>query len=76
MYIVHVTTGNHIFDRSIFDTLPVAKYYASQKSKEKVWSLGDGQIYYGSVRTEIYEIDFEKASDYRDEHILSFPCSI
>lgn len=73
MYIVHVTVGNYTFDRSIFDTLPVAKYYALQKSKEKIWPLGDGQIYYGGVRSEIYDIDFEKTSDYRDEHILSFP---
>lgn len=71
MYIVHVTAGDHILDRSIFDTLPVARYYAAQKIKDKVWSLGDGQIYYGGVTSKIYEIDFEKTSNYRDEHILS-----
>lgn len=72
MYLVHITAGNHIFDRSFFDTLPVAKFYASQKAKEKIWSLGDGQIYYGSVTSQIFEIDFKKTSDYRDEYILSF----
>ena len=72
MYLVHITTGNYIFDRSIFDTLSAAEFYASKKSKEKIWPLDDGQIYYGSVTSKIFEVDFKKTSDYRDEHILSF----
>ena len=72
MYIVHVTAGNYIFDRKIFNSLPEAKYYATQKAKEKVWPFEHAQIYYGSVTSKIYDIDFKKPSDYQDEHILSF----
>lgn len=72
MYIVHVVVGETVVDRSIFDTIYAASEYARLKVREKVWKLADNTVYYGNVVTNIYEIDFEKTTDYRDEHILSF----
>lgn len=72
MYVVHVLVGKTIVDRSIFDTIQTASEYARNKVREKVWKFSNNTVYYGNLVTNVYEIDFKKTSDYRDEHILSF----
>jgi hypothetical protein len=72
MYLVHVSIGNTIVDRSVFNTLQLAEKYARDKSHEKVWKLSDTQIYYGNIESEVYDIQTQRSSSYIDEHILSF----
>lgn len=72
MFITNVVVGDHILDRSIFWDLKEASKYAQETVRHKVWELGNGQFYYGSVESRIYEPKLEVTSDYQDEHILSF----
>jgi hypothetical protein len=72
MYLVHVSIGSTIVDRSVFDTLQSAEKYARDKSQEKVWKLSDTQIYYGNIESDVYDIQTLRSSSYIDEHILSF----
>ena len=72
MFITHVVVGDHILDRAIFWDLKEASKYAQETVRHKVWELGNGQFYYGSVESRVYEPKLEVTSDYQDEHILSF----
>ena len=72
MFIANVVVGDHILDRAIFWDLKEASDYAQETTKHKVWELGNGQFYYGNVEARVYEPKLETASDYQDEHILSF----
>ena len=72
MFFTNVLVNDHILDRAVFDNIKDASKYAVEKSREKVWKLDDNSVFYGNVESRVYEIDFEKPSDYRDEHILSF----
>jgi hypothetical protein len=72
MYLVHVSIGSTIVDRSVFDTLQSAEKYARDKSQEKVWKLSDTHIYYGNIESDVYDIQTLRSSSYIDEHILSF----
>lgn len=72
MFITNVLANDHILDRAVFDNIKHASKYAVEKSREKVWKLCDGTVFYGNVESRVYEIDFENPSDYQDEHILSF----
>ena len=72
MFITHVVVGEHILDRAIFWDLKEASEYAQETVRHKVWELGNGQFYYGNVEARVYEPKNLEASDYQDEHILSF----
>jgi len=72
MFITNVLANDHILDRAVFDNIKHASKYAVEKSREKVWKLCDGTVFYGNVESRVYEIDFEKPSEHNDEHILSF----
>ena len=76
MFVTNVVVGEHILDRAVFDNIKHASEYALNKSREKVWKLADNSVFYGNVESRVYEIDFEKPSDHKDEHILSFLGSI
>ena len=72
MFITNVVVGDHILDRAIFWDLKEASDYAQETVRHKVWELGNGQFYYGSVEAKVYEPFLYTTSDYKDEHILSF----
>ena len=72
MFITNVLVNDYILDSAVFDNIKHASNYAIEKSREKVWKLCDGTVFYGNVESRVYEIDFEKSSDNQDEHILSF----
>jgi hypothetical protein len=72
MFVTNVVVGDHILDRAIFWDLKEASEYAQETTKHKVWELGNGQFYYGSVEARVYEPSLQVTSDYKDEHILSF----
>ena len=72
MFIANVLVNDYILDRAVSDNIKHASNYAIEKSREKVWKLCDGTVFYGNVESRVYEIDFEKSSDHQDEHILSF----
>jgi hypothetical protein len=72
MFVTNVVVGDHILDRAIFWDLKEASEYAQETTKHKVWELGNGQFYYGSVEARVYEPSLHVTTDYRDEHILSF----
>ena len=72
MFVTNVVVGDHILDRAIFWDLKEASEYAQETTKHKVWELGNGQFYYGSVEARVYEPPLHVTSDYKDEHILSF----
>ncbi len=72
MFITNVVVGDCILDRGFFCNLKEASEYAQETVRHKVWEIGNGQFYYGNVETRIYEPKYLEASDYKDEHILSF----
>ena len=72
MFITNVVVGDHILDSAIFWNLKEASNYAQETVRHKVWELGNGQFYYGSVESRVYEPNLEVTSDYQDEYILSF----
>ena len=72
MFITNVLANGLILDRAVFDNIKHASKYAVEKSREKVWKLADNSVFYGNVESRVYEIDLEKPSDHKDEHILSF----
>jgi hypothetical protein len=72
MFITNVVVGDHILDRGFFWNLKEASEYAQETVRHKVWELGNGQFYYGNVEARVYEPKQLEASDYQDEHILSF----
>jgi len=72
MFIANVVVGEHILDRAIFWDLKEASEYAQETVKHKVWELGNGQFYYGSVEARVYEPSLYVTTDYKDEYILSF----
>ena len=72
MFIANVVIGDYIIERSFFYNLIEASEYAQETVRHKVWEIGNGQFYYGNVEARIYEPKYLEASDYKDEHILSF----
>jgi hypothetical protein len=72
MFIIHVTVGNLILERSTFWNLKEASNYAREAANNKIWEFGDNQIYYGDVQSFIYKPKLCVTSDHIDEHILSF----
>ena len=72
MFITNVVVGDLILDRGFFWDLKEASKYAQETVRHKVWELGNGQFYYGDVEARVYEPKHLEASDYKDEHILSF----
>jgi hypothetical protein len=72
MFITNVIVGDLILDRGFFWDLKEASKYAQETVRHKVWELGNGQFYYGNVEARVYEPKHLEASDYKDEHILSF----
>ncbi len=72
MFITNVIVNNTILERTLFYNIKQASNYALEKSREKVWKLSDTSVYYGNVESRVYEINIEKSSDHKDEHILSF----
>ena len=72
MFITNVIVNNTILERTLYYNIKQASNYALEKSREKVWKLSDTSVYYGNVESRVYEINIEKSSDHKDEHILSF----
>ena len=72
MFITNVVIGDYIVERNFFWNLKEASEYAQETVRHKVWEIGNGQFYHGNVETRIYEPKYLEASDYKDEHILSF----
>ena len=72
MFITHAVVGEHILYRAIFWDLKEASEYAQETVRHKVWELGNGQFYYGSVDARVYEPPLYVTTDYTDEYILSF----
>lgn len=72
MFVINVLIGDHIVHRAIFDTIQRAAEYAINRSREKVWKLCDGTVYYGNVESRVYDITTPQSSGHEDEHILSF----
>ncbi len=72
MFIANVVVGDHILERAFFWNLTEASEYAQEAVRHKVWELANGQFYYGNVEALVYEPRYLEASDYEDEHILSF----
>jgi hypothetical protein len=72
MFLINVLANEHILHRAIFNDVRDASKYAVEKSREKVWKLGNNSVYYGNIETRVYEINIEQTTDYQDEHILSF----
>jgi len=72
MFITNVVVGDLILDRGFFWNLKEASKYAQETVRHKVWELGNGRFYYGNVEARVYEPKHLEASDYKDEHILSF----
>lgn len=76
MFVTNVIVGDYILDRTVFDDIRHASEYAIQQSREKVWRLDNGVVYYGNVESRVYELESFESADYKDEHILSFFGSI
>jgi len=72
MFITNVVVGEYILDRAVFWDIKEASTYAQEATKHKVWELGNGKFYYGSVEARVYEPYLYETSDYKDEYILSF----
>ena len=67
MFVTNVVLANHILDRGFFHTLKEATYHANQQTKEKIWKLSNGSVFFGDVEVRVYNTD-----DYKNEHFLSF----
>jgi len=67
MFVTNVVLANHILDRGFFHTLKEATYHANQQTKEKIWKLPNGSVFFGDVEVRVYNTD-----DYKNEHFLSF----
>lgn len=76
MFVTNVIVGDYTLDRTVFDDIRHASEYAIQRSREKVWTLDNGAVYYGNVESRVYELRSFETADYKDEHILSFFGSI
>lgn len=76
MFVTNVIVGDYILDRTVFDDIRHASEYAIQQSREKVWRLDNGAVYYGNVESRVYELESFETADYKDEYILSFFGSI
>lgn len=72
MFITIAVINNYILDRSFSPSLKEAIKHAKELSREKVWKLPDGTVFFGDVEVKIYNPDLDKVSNHRDEHILSF----
>ena len=67
MFVTNVVLANHILDRGFFHTLKEATYHANQQTKEKIWKLPNGSVFFGDVEVRVYNTD-----DYKNEYFLSF----
>ena len=67
MFVTNVVLANNILDRGFFYTLKEATYHANQQTKEKIWKLPNGSVFFGDVEVRVYNTD-----DYKNEHFLSF----
>ena len=67
MFVTNVVLANRILDRGFFHTLKEATYHANQQTKEKIWKLPNGSVFFGDVEVRVYNTD-----DYKNEHFLSF----
>jgi hypothetical protein len=67
MFVTNVVLANHILDRGFFHTLKEATYHANQQTKEKIWKLSNGSVFFGDVEVRVYNTD-----DYKNEYFLSF----
>jgi hypothetical protein len=67
MFVTNVVLANQILDRGFFYTLKEATYHANQQSKEKIWKLPSGSVFFGDVEVRVYD-----TNDYKHEHFLSF----
>jgi hypothetical protein len=67
MFVTNVVLGNLILDRGFFHNLKEATRHANEQSKEKIWKLSDGSVFFGDVEIRVYN-----TNDYKNEHFLSF----
>ena len=67
MFVTNVVLANQILDRGFFYNLKEATYHANQQSKEKIWKLPNGSVFFGDVEVSVYNTD-----DYKNEYFLSF----
>ena len=67
MFVTNVVLANHILDRGFFHTLKDATYHAKQQTKEKIWKLPNGSVFFGDVEVRVYN-----TNDYKNEYFLSF----
>lgn len=67
MFVTNAVLTNQILDRNFFYTLKEATRHAIEQSKEKIWKLSNGSVFFGDIEVRVYN-----TNDYKNEHFLSF----
>jgi len=67
MFVTNVVLANQILDRGFYYTQKEATRHSNEQTKEKIWKLSDGSVFFGDVEVRVYN-----TNDYKNEHFLSF----
>lgn len=67
MFVTNVVLGRQILDRNFFWCLKDATYHANQQTKEKIWNLPNGSVFFGDIEVRVYD-----TRDYKNEYFFSF----